>query len=139
MNINLQIKVDSPELMTAILRLAEALPQLSLGSFSVSKGNDKMELITPVPEVQERFSKDTAGRKNFAKDSSTSSSDSSNASSGTSEGNFDIIKALLKRLDNREHMVAVLESYGAKKVSQLEEKDYKSIIKDLEEVLYSDE
>lgn len=135
MNINLQIKVDSPELMTAILRLAEALPQLSLGSFSVSKGNDKMELITPVPEVQERFSKDTAGRKNFEKGSITSSS----TSSGTSGGDLDIIKALLKKLDNREHMVAVLERYGAKKVSQLEEKDYKSIIKDLEEVLYSDE
>lgn len=131
MNINLQIKVDSPELMTAILRLAEALPQLSLGSFSVSKGNDKMELITPVPEVQERFSKETAGSKNFEKGSSTSSS--------TSEGDLDTIKALLKRLDNREQMVGVLESYGAKKVSQLQENDYKSIIKDLKEVLYSDE
>lgn len=139
MNINLQIKVDSPELMTAILRLAEALPQLSLGSFSVSKGNDKMELITPVPEVQERFSKDTAGRKNSANGFITSSSDSSSANSGTSEGDLDIIKALLKKLDNREHMVAVLHRYGAKKVSQLQEKDYKSIIKDLEEVLYSDE
>lgn len=139
MNINLQIKVDSPELMTAILRLAEALPQLSLGSFSVSKGNDRMELITPVPEVQERFSKDTAGRKNVAKGSSTSSSASSSTSSGTSGGDLDIIKALLKKLDNREHMVAVLERYGAKRVSQLEEKDYKSIIKDLEEGLYGDE
>ena len=60
MNINLKINVDSPELMTAILRLAEALPKLSLGSFSMSGKSEKAPLIEPIPEVRERFGREVA-------------------------------------------------------------------------------
>lgn|GEM_PF-5248048 len=53
MNINLQVKIDSPELMTAILLLAEAVPKLLLSSFYVLDHGESVDLISPVAEVKE--------------------------------------------------------------------------------------
>ncbi len=123
MNINLEIKVDSPELMTAILRLAEALPKLLVGSFSILEGNHDMDLITPVPEVLEKGENQAEGSKDLLKEASQGKAD------------LETIKELLKQICHREKMLEILSKYGAKKVSQLQEKDYKAIIKDLEECL----
>lgn len=128
MNINVEIKVDSPELMTAILQLAEALPKLSLGSFSMVNGDCKVELISPADE-----GKDNALRGIGKVEVLPRSISEDEGFKTKAKEELNRIKALFKEVCHREETFEIFERYGAKKLSHLKVQDYKKIIKELEE------
>ncbi len=70
MDINVKVKLESPELMAAILALAEALPKVNLGTnissviekkVEVKAVEDKVEKVTKKKEVEEK--KETVAEK----------------------------------------------------------------------------
>ncbi|MFR1822126.1 MAG: hypothetical protein ACLSXJ_02010 [Clostridium saudiense] len=59
MDINVKVKLESPELMAAILALAEALPKVNLGASISSVVEDTVE----VKEIEPKVEEDTKGKE----------------------------------------------------------------------------
>ena len=59
MDINVKVKLESPELMAAILALAEALPKGNLGASISSVVEDTVE----VKEIEPKVEEDTKGKE----------------------------------------------------------------------------
>ena len=59
MDINVKVKLGSPELMAAILALAEALPKVNLGASISSVVEDTVE----VKEIEPKVEEDTKGKE----------------------------------------------------------------------------
>ncbi len=110
MDINLKVKLEAPELMAALLALAEALPQLHIGE-RAAFGNDvqAVKVIDAVVKTQKEVSKVT----------------------------LEQVKARIEAL-NKAGRIAdakeLLKKFGAKRVSDLAEENYEALVKEAEAV-----
>jgi hypothetical protein len=110
MDINLKVKLEAPELMAALLALAEALPQLqTVARVAFDNNVQAVKVIDAVVKTPKEVSKVT----------------------------LEQVKAKLEAL-NKAGRIAdakeLLRKFGAKKVSEVAEENYEALVKETEAV-----
>jgi hypothetical protein len=110
MDINLKVKLEAPELMAALLALAEALPQLHIGERAASSNDvQAVKVIDAAVWPKKEETKVT----------------------------LEQVKARLEALNKAGRLSdakELLRKFGAKKVSEIAEENYEALAKEAEAV-----
>lgn len=118
MDINIKVKIDSPDIMNALLALAEALPQMKLGTAISVKG------------IQ-----DTAGAKDESKNEEKVKEETKKED--TKPVTLEEVRSKLSSLSQNGKQAAVkalIKSFGANKLTDIPKEKYPELLKAAEEI-----
>lgn len=118
MNINVSVKLDCPELMAAILALAEALPQMGIGA--AVKENAK--LITTEAKQMEKPSEEIVQPVTTEVANKVAIEDVRSK------------LATLSQAGKQKEVKALINKFGAKKLTEIPEDKYPQLLKEAEEI-----
>jgi hypothetical protein len=105
MNINVNVKLESPELMAAILALAEALPQVKFNNVTTAAVGQVIEPVSTVEEVK---------------------------AVGLSEIREKL--AALDKAGKKEQLKALIKRFGASKLSDVPKESYPALLREAEAI-----
>lgn len=114
MDINVKVKLESPELMAAILALAEALPRVQLSGFKSIEDVQAIKVNGMGLEVKADVTKEEA--KVIA---------------------LEEVRAKLASISKsgkQKEVKALIQKYGAKKLTEIGSHDYEALLKDAEAI-----
>lgn len=121
MDINVKVRLESPELMAAILALAEALPQIQLGANIPIKALETKE-VQALEAKEEKSSKKEATKETKAKE------EEKTITLEEVRGKL----AELSRQGKQPEVKALISKYGASKLTDLESACYEELLKEAE-------
>jgi hypothetical protein len=112
MDINVKVKLESPELMAAILALAEALPQMKLGAVMPAIVGQAPDTNSAVHKIESKSEKNQAVTLEALRSKLAALSEG---------GKQAQVKTLIKK-------------FGAKKLTEVAEENYEALLKEAEYV-----
>ncbi|MDR3597045.1 hypothetical protein [Clostridium sp.] len=120
MDINVNVRLESPELMAAILALAEALPKIKLGEVTSEMDKNSMESEEPAV-VNTTINKESSKKETKKEDVKTIEL----------EEVREKLASLLKEGKQKE-VKALITKYGAKKLTDIDSACYEKLLKEAE-------
>jgi hypothetical protein len=112
MNINLSVKLEAPELMAAILALAEALPQIKYNTVPEASMGQVVEPVGTVHIIEEKKEEVKA--------------------IGLSEVREKL--AALDKAGKKEQLKALIKRFGASKLSDVPKESYPALLREAEAI-----
>ncbi|MDU6542912.1 hypothetical protein [Clostridium sp.] len=123
MDINVKVKLESPELMAAILALAEALPKVNLGASISSVVEDTVE----VKEIEPKVEEDT-------KEKEVKEKKEESAEKTITLEEVRKVLAIKSKNGKQAEVKALIKRYGVNKLTDIHPCNYKELL-ELAEVL----
>lgn len=125
MDINVKVRLESPELMAAILALAEALPQVKLGTNIPLKTLETKE-VQPIEDKQDV--KENLGPNKETVKENKQKQETKIITLEEVRGKL----AELSRQGKQPEVKALISKYGANKLTDLEPSCYEELLKEAE-------
>jgi N-methylhydantoinase B/oxoprolinase/acetone carboxylase alpha subunit len=122
MDINVKVRLESPELMAAILALAEALPQIKLGAVLPIKEEQTVEPNTEVIKTESKNEEPL--KQEFKKEESKTVA-------------LEDVRAKLAALSQagkQKEVKALIKKFGANKLTEVAEEHYVALLKEAEAI-----
>lgn len=122
MDINVKVRLESPELMAAILALAEALPQIKLGAVLPIKEEQTVEPNTEVIKTESKNQEPL--KQEFKKEESKTVT-------------LEDVRAKLAALSQagkQKEVKALIKKFGANKLTEVAAENYEALLKEAEAI-----
>lgn len=150
MNINVTVRLESPELMAAILALAEALPQVGLGAFLHCKEEARLERKGIEVEGDRNQKEVVLGESSkleaIKEENAISEIGQVNTSAGIQGQSIkeqappiaiEVVRAKLAALSaagKQKEVKALINKFGGNKLTEISEDKYAELLKEAEEI-----
>ncbi|WP_163195251.1 hypothetical protein [Clostridium thermarum] len=122
MDINVKVRLESPELMAAILALAEALPLIKLGAVLPIKEEQTVEPNTEVIKTESK--NEESVKEEIKKEQSKTVA-------------LEDVRAKLAALSQsgkQKEVKALIKKFGANKLTEVPEEHYEALLKEAEAI-----